>query len=29
MVPPHVVAALQRRFKELGDDALSPTSWRD
>ena len=29
MVPAHVVAALQRRFKELGDDALSPTSWRD
>ncbi len=29
MVPAHVVAALKRRFSELGDDALSPTSWRD
>jgi pantetheine-phosphate adenylyltransferase len=29
MVPAHVVVALKRRFSELGDDALSPTSWRD
>lgn len=29
MVPPHVVEALKRRFKELGDDAAPLTSLRD
>jgi len=29
MVPPLVVEALKRRFKELGDDAQSQTSLRD